>query len=101
MTVRIYRPARTAMQSGKQGTRNWVLEHVPETARRPEPLMGWVAAGDTRRQVRLRFETREEAIAYAERNNLVYEIREPRTAVSKPKAYADNFAFDRLDAWTH
>ena len=89
------------MQSGKRGMRGWILEHVSETARRPEPLMGWVAAGDTHAQVRLRFETREEAIAYAERNNLVYEVREPRSTAPKPRAYADNFAFNRLDAWTH
>lgn len=101
MTVRIYRPARTAMQSGKQGTRSWILEQVPETARRPEPLMGWVAAGDTGNQVRLRFATREEAIAYAERNNLVYVVQEPKVSAPRPRAYADNFAYTRRDAWTH
>jgi len=101
MTVRIYRPTKTAMQSGKAKTKRWVLEHAPETARRPEPLMGWVAAGDTKNQVRLGFETKEDAIAYAKKHNLAYRVQEPRRSKPRIKTYADNFAFNRAGSWTH
>ena len=101
MTVRIYQPAKTAMQSGRAKTRGWVLEHGPETARRPEPLMGWIAAGDTMNQVQLSFETKQEAIAYAKKHAMTFVVQEPRRSVPKTKAYSDNFAFSRLGAWTH
>jgi len=101
MTVRIYQPTKTAMQSGKAKTRRWVLEHAPETARRPEPLMGRVAAGDTKNQVRLGFETKEDAIAYAKKHNLAYRVQEPRRSKPRIKTYADNFAFNRAGSWTH
>jgi hypothetical protein len=101
MTVRIYQPTKTAMQSGKAKTRRWVLEHAPQTARRPEPLMGWVAAGDTKNQVRLDFESKEEAVAYAKKHNMAYQVQEPRRSRPRIKAYADNFAFRRAGSWTH
>ena len=101
MTVRIYQPAKTAMQSGRAKTQRWVLEHAPETARRPEPLMGWVAAGDTKNQICLVFDCKEEAIAYAKKHNMAYTVQEPRRSKLRPKAYADNFAFTRAGSWTH
>jgi hypothetical protein len=85
VTARIYKPARTAMQSGKARTREWVLDYEPEEPREIEPLMGWTASGDMRQQVRLRFNAAEEAIAYCERHI----------------PYADNFSFKRIDPWTH
>jgi hypothetical protein len=100
MTVRIYRPAKTAMQSGRGLTHDWVLEFEPG-ARRPDPLMGWSSADDTLNQVMLRFPTKEEAVAYATRHGLMYVLEEPRDRRIKPKAYADNFRFDRLRPWTH
>ena len=101
MTLRIYQPTKTAMQSGKAKTKRWVLEHAPETARRPEPLMGWVAAGDTKNQVRLGFDTKEDAIAYAKKHNMAYRVQEPRRSTPRIKTYADNFAFSRTGSWTH
>jgi hypothetical protein len=101
MTVRIYQPTKTAMQSGRAKTRRWVLEHAPETARRPEPLMGWVAAGDTKNQISLGFDSKEEAIDYAKKHNMAYMLQEPRRSKPRPKAYADNFAFTRNGTWTH
>lgn len=100
MTVRIYRPAKTAMQSGRGLTHDWVLEFEPG-ARRPEPLMGWSSADDTLNQVTLRFPTKEEAVAYATKHGLMYVLEEPQDRRIKPKAYADNFRFDRLRPWTH
>jgi len=101
MQVRIFRPAKTAMQSGHAGTRRWVLEFEPQAAQRVEPLMGWTSSADTRSQLRLRFETKEEAIDYANKNGLMYVVDEPPESQPVPKAYADNFRYKRLFPWTH
>ena len=89
--VRIYSPTRTAMQSGRARVGRWILEYEPQTPRRPEPLMGWVSGGDTLNQVRLRFATKEEAIAFAKRKGLTYVVEEPHKRRVQPRSYADNF----------
>jgi hypothetical protein len=94
--ARIYRPAKNAMQSGKAPTKSWVLEFEPAAARVPEPLMGWVSGRDTQAQVRLTFETKDEAVAYAQRNGLSATISEPQTPTLKIRAYADNFRPGRI-----
>lgn len=99
--VVIYRPAKTAMQSGRAKTRDWVVEFEAASPQRPDPLMGWAGQGDTRTQLRLKFPTREEAVAYAERRGLSYQVREPRDRRLRPKSYADNFRADRDKNWTH
>ncbi len=101
MRVRIYKPAKNAMQSGRAKTKNWILEYRAETARIPEPLMGWVSAGDTTNQVRIPFETRDEAVSFAKRHGFAYTVVEPHERKPKPKVYAENFAFDRKINWTH
>ena len=101
MTARIYKPAKTAMQSGSARTKDWVLEHEPAAAREIDPLMGWTSATDMSAQLKLTFETREEAIAYAERNGIAYTVLEPEVRKPVRKAYADNFKFGRLGSWTH
>ena len=98
-SVRIYRPSKTAMQSGRAKTRLWVLEPTLETARRPEPLMGWVSSGDTNNQVRLTFESKEEAVAYAKKHGLDYVVQGAHERTLKPKGYADNFAAHRFKTW--
>jgi len=99
--ARIFRPSKTAMQSGWAGTREWVLEFAPSEPQRPDPLMGWIGGGDTRAQVRLQFDTREEAIAYAEKAGIPYEVESPPPRKFEPKSYADNFRFNRRENWTH
>ena len=94
--ARIYRPTKTAMQSGRAQTRKWILEYEPATPRRPDPLMGWASAEDTLNEVQLRFETRDEAVAFAERLGLDYTVIAPQDAAEKPKSYADNFRYDRV-----
>jgi len=89
--ARIYRPAKTAMQSGRANTRRWVLEFEQAGPKSHDPLMGWVSSGDTRGQLRLRFATKEEALAYAAKRGLVAEVEEPRERRVRPKSYADNF----------
>jgi hypothetical protein len=94
--ARIFRPAKTAMQAGRGQTRKWVLEYEPATGRGRDPLMGWTSAADTLNQVRLRFDTIEEARAFAEKQGVTYDIIAPQTAVERPKSYADNFRYDRV-----
>jgi ETC complex I subunit-like protein len=101
MTARIYKPAKTAMQSGTAKTREWMLDYEPEQPREIEPLMGWTSSGDMRQQVRLQFETVEEAIAYCERNGIAYQVSEPKPPARRSISYSDNFAFKRRDPWTH
>ena len=101
MTARIYKPAKTAMQSGTAKTKSWVLDFEPSEPKEVEPLMGWTASGDTRQQVRLRFDTKEEAIAYCERNAIPYQLFDPKQPARRFMSYSDNFAFTRRTPWTH
>jgi hypothetical protein len=101
MSARIYKPSKTAMQSGFANTKLWVLDYEPEQPRNVEPLMGWTSSADMRQQVRLRFESKEEAIAYCERLGIAYQVSEPKPVARRTAAYADNFAFNRRDSWTH
>ena len=94
--ARIYRPAKTAMQSGRAQTRKWILEYEPETPRRPDPLMGWASAQDTLNEVQLRFYTLDEAVAFAGKHDLEYTVIAPHDSAEKPKSYADNFRYDRV-----
>ncbi len=89
-TARIYQPAKTAMQSGRQKTRKWILEYEP-TAKSIDPLMGWTGSADTRGQVRMKFETKEAAIAFAEKEGIDYTVSEPQVRRIKPKSYAAKF----------
>ncbi len=101
MLARIFKPAKNAMQSGTANTREWVLEFEPASARKPEPLMGWTSTTDMNGEVRLAFETREEAVAYAQRHGIAFQLFEPKEPRRVIKAYADNFATDRKEPWTH
>jgi hypothetical protein len=100
-SARIYRPAKTAMQSGQARTKLWLLEFDRAEPQAIEPLMGWTSSGDTRRQVKLWFDTKEEAIAYATREGIAYRVEEPQEAKRRTIAYADNFKFNRIGQWTH
>jgi hypothetical protein len=101
MVARIFRPARTAMQSGEARTKEWILEFDPAEPRSIDPLMGWTSSSDMRNQIRLEFDTKEEAIAYATREGLAYVVADPKPRKPIRKSYADNFKFGRKDNWTH
>ncbi|NJO55939.1 MAG: ETC complex I subunit [Rhodospirillales bacterium] len=79
------------MQSGRRNTRGWLMVFETDARRPTDPLMGWVGSLDTRSQLRMHFDSREEAVAFAERNGLTYEVQEPRTERLRPKSYAENF----------
>ena len=101
MTARIYRPAKTAMQSGQAKTKDWLLDYEPEEPRVVESLMGWTSSGDMKSQLRLRFASKDEAVAYCERHGIPYQVAETKTPERHGMSYADNFAFTRRGSWTH
>lgn len=102
MQARIYKPSKTAMQSGKGKSKDWVLEYVPRTGSRSiDPLTGWTSSKDTRSQIKLSFDTREDAIAYAKREGLTFSVDEPREAKRLVKSYGANFQTQRKQPWTH
>lgn len=100
MQVRIFKPAKSAMQSGQANTEQWVLEPEP-APKEIDPLMGWTSSRNTMQQVRLFFPTLDEAKAYAEKNGWQYTVEMPHSRPIRPKAYADNFAYTRVGRWTH
>lgn len=93
MKARIYKPVKNATQSGRANTELWVLEYDLETPRRPDTLMGWISAGDTLNQVRMKFTSKDAAVAFAQGKNMEYEVIEPKARVVKPQSYLDNFKF--------
>ena len=101
MVARIYSPSKTAMQSGTAKTNNWVLEFDPQAPKSIDPLMGYTSSSDMKQQIKLRFASKEDAVAYAQRNQIAYRVAEQRVRKPKRASYSDNFRFDRLSPWTH
>ena len=101
MLARIFRPAKTAMQSGRGQGDLWVLEYEPEVPREIDPLMGWTSSRDMKQQLQLSFDSKDEAVAYAERNGIPYRLAEPKPRQPVRKSYSDNFRFGRIGSWTH
>ena len=103
MRARIYQPSKTAMQSGVGKTKLWVLEYAPASARAVDPLMGWTSSSDTQTQVKLRFDSREAALAYAAAKGIEADVVEPKPRKHniRPGGYGENFATNRKGAWTH
>lgn len=95
--ARIYLPTKNAMQSGKAKDM-WLLEFVPDKPYFTDNLMGWTGMEDTLREIRLQFATPEEAIAYAKKRGISYELEQPTPAAQIKKAYADNFSFKKIKA---
>lgn len=93
MKAKIYKPAKTAMQSGTAKTAEWLLEYEPAAQKYVEPLMGWTGSGDMNQQLKLKFDSKEKAVAYAEKNNIPYFVQEPKPRKQIKKSYADNFAY--------
>lgn len=103
MRARIYQPAKTAMQSGTAKAKDWVLEFAQDSARAVDPLMGWTSSDDTQSQVKLRFDSLDDAKAYAQARAIEFDVTEPkaRKPVIRARGYGENFATDRKGAWTH
>jgi len=103
MRARIYKPARNAMQSGSAKSKRWVLEFAPASPREVDPLMGWTSSNDTQSQVKLRFDSKEAALEYAQENGIEAVVSEPKTRKANIRAggYGENFATHRRTVWTH
>jgi len=103
MRARIYKPTKTAMSSGTAKTKHWVLEHVSETAREVDPLMGWTSSTDTQAQVKLEFDSKEAALDYAKEHGIEAVVQEPKSrgVNIRQGGYGENFATNRRGAWTH
>lgn len=97
--ARIYRPAKTAMQSGRRKTGAWVLEFIPQERKVIEHIMGWTGSGDMLQQLKLAFPTKEEAVSYAEERGIRFVLGVPHDPALQVKAYADNFSFNRVRAY--
>ncbi|MGY9014322.1 MAG: ETC complex I subunit [Rhodospirillales bacterium] len=95
--VRIYQPTKNAMQSGRANVRRWILEYITATRQQVDNLMGWVGGGNTQRQVKMKFDTKEEAIAFAEREELNYTVTEPTKRRILPKNYANNYSYYKVE----
>ncbi|MDP6474770.1 MAG: ETC complex I subunit [Alphaproteobacteria bacterium] len=91
MTVRIYQPAKSTNQSGRANSGRWLLEYEQDGRREIDGLMGWTGSADTQSQVRLKFPGRAEAVAFAEKRGLDYDLEEPQARRVRPKSYTDNF----------
>lgn len=103
MRARIYQPARNAMQSGQGKTKTWILEFVPASARKVDPLMGWTSSDDMNSQVRMQFDSQEAAEAYAKSKGIAYTVAQPKARAHnvRTRGYAENFAPERRETWTH
>jgi hypothetical protein len=101
MLAKIYRPAKSAMQSGKAQTKSWRLEFEPRLAPRPDALMGWISSADPNGQVRMHFDTKAEAIAFVRTHGIPHQVVEPPEAKPQIKSYSDNFAYRRREPWSH
>lgn len=97
--AKIYQPAKSAMQSGRGKTRQWVLEYERPFPGNPDALMGWNTMPDTLPEIKLTFSSKEEAVAYAVAKKLNYVVKEPNATAVSPKAYAENFSFSKRKAW--
>lgn len=101
MFAKIYQPSPSAMQSGRAGSRHWVLEFVSKKPLIIDPLTGNTRSTDMRSQIELKFDTVEEAVAYAKANDIAHRVVMPKTRKRVSRSYSDNFAYDRKEPWTH
>ena len=101
MTIKIYIPAKTSMQAGQGKSKKWLAEYVSDSEKVKDTLMGWNSSLDTKSQIRLFFDTKDQAIEWAKKNNYQYFIEEPKSKKIKPKNYASNFDINRKESWTH
>ena len=86
----IFKPNKSAMQSGLGKTDKWILEYETKDPT-SNPLMGWESSSDTLSELKLEFSSKELAVNYAKKMKINYEIIEPKKRKIVKKSYADNF----------
>ena len=101
MTIKIYKPSKSSMQSGSGNTKQWLAEYINEKDKIKDTLMGWNSSLDTKEQIKIFFETKDKAIEWAKNNNEQFIVIEPKERKIKPKNYSSNFDINRKEPWTH
>ena len=101
MTFKIYKPSKSSMQSGLGKTKQWLAEYISEKNKTKDSLMGWNSSSDTKEQIKIFFDTKEQAIEWSKKNNEQFIVIEPKERKIKPKNYASNFDMNRKEPWTH
>ena len=101
MTIKIYKPSKSSMQSGLGKTKQWLAEYISEKDKIKDTLMGWNSSLDTKEQIKIFFDTKEQAIERSIKNNQQFIVVEPKERKIKPKNYASNFDMNRKEPWTH
>ena len=101
MVLKIYKPSKTAMQSGKAKTNKWIAEYISNESYDKDSLMGWNSSKDTKSQIKLFFDSKDKAINWAKKKNYQFEVIEPHSRRVVPKKYSDNFSFNKKEPWTH
>ena len=101
MTIKIYKPSKSSMQSGLGKTKQWIAEYINEKDKIKDTLMGWNSSLDTKEQIKMFFETKDQAIVWAKNNNEQFIVIEPKERKIKPKNYSSNFDMNRKEPWTH
>ena len=91
MIVKIFKPSKTAMQSGKAKTKLWYLQVMDDSTQSQDPLIGYHGGSSTKNQIKLQFDTKEDAINFAKSKNYDYEVIEASARKITKKSYADNF----------
>ncbi len=97
----IRQPAPDALQSGSHGYEKWVLEFPRDHKIAIDPLTGNTGTADMMHEVKLSFDSKEDAVSYAKANNIVFQVLERKRHKPKGRSYGENFAFDRKFSWTH
>ena len=101
MKALIYKPSKSVTQSGSKKTDKWILEFSRSSSPTIDPLMKWTSSTDTQNQVKMKFSSKDLAVAYAEKNTIEYRVKEPKKSKTRPKSYSDNFSYDKKTPWTH
>ena len=101
MTIKIYKPSKSSMQSGLGNTKQWLAEYISEKDKTKDSLMGWNSSSDTKEQIKIFFDTKEQAIEWSKKNNEQFIVIESKERKIKPKNYASNFDMNRKEPWTH
>ena len=101
MTIKIYRPSKTAMQSGYGKTKKWLAEYISDEETIKDNLMGWNSSSDTKSQIRIFFDSKDQAIEWAKNNDYQYFVEEKKERKMKIKTYSSNFDTSRKESWTH
>ena len=99
--VTIKRPSKTNMQSGLKKTKLWIIEFEFDHSLKKDVLMGWNSSKNTTKQLKLNFDTLDDAILWCQKNSYEYKVVDQTYKQVKPKSYASNFSNNRKTSWTH